>query len=128
MDSTTALLTRKSDLDSLRKRTYTPRVDIFETEEQVTLYVDLPGVRMEDLDLHFEDHELSLHAQVASRKGSGKFVWCEYGPGDFHRVFRISEEIEANGISAALKNGVLTLQLPKSERVRSRKIAVHPSS
>jgi len=107
-----------------RQTTYTPRVDIHETDEELTLYADLPGVRPEDLELHFEDNELTVHGRVAPRHGTDQGVSCEYGPGDFHRVFRINEEIDASSISASLKNGVLTLRLPKSERVRPRKIDV----
>jgi HSP20 family molecular chaperone IbpA len=59
---------------SFQQWTYTPRVDIHETDEHVTLYVDLPGVQMEDVDLHFQGNELTLHARVTPREVSGKMA------------------------------------------------------
>jgi HSP20 family molecular chaperone IbpA len=105
------------------KDTFTPRVDILETDEELTLYADLPGVRPEDLELQFEKDELVLHGKVTPRC-TEEAAYQEYNSGDFRRVFRINEDIDVNNITATLRNGVLTLRLPKSERVRPRKIAV----
>jgi HSP20 family protein len=103
--------------------TYTPRVDILETDEELFLHVDLPGVRPEDVELRFEQNELTIHGRVAPRNEESGLL-CEYDTGEFHRVFRINEDVDVNNITATLKNGVLTLRLPKSERVKPRKITV----
>jgi HSP20 family protein len=103
--------------------TYTPRVDILETEEELLLFADLPGVKEGDVDIRFENGELTLHARRAPAKMTGTFLW-ENQVGDFFRAFRISEQIDGGKIWAELKNGVLTLHLPKVEAAKPRKITV----
>ncbi len=103
--------------------TYTPRVDILETEEDLLLFADLPGVKEGDVDIRFENGELTLHARRSPQKRTGALLW-ENEVGDFFRAFRISEQIDASKIWAELKNGVLTLHLPKVEAAKPRKIAV----
>jgi len=103
---------------------FTPRVDIYETDKELTLYADLPGVRGEDLDLRYEQGELMLHGRVPRRERQGNFLLAEYEEGDFYRVFQIHESIDAGRISAECKNGVLAVHLPKVEAVRPRQIAV----
>lgn len=106
-----------------RPRTYTPRVDILETDEELTLYVDLPGVRSEDMELLFEQNELILRGKVQPR-ASEQALLCEYGIGDFHRAFRIGNDIDTTRIQAVLKNGVLTVHLPKAAKMQPRRIDV----
>jgi HSP20 family protein len=106
-----------------RGLTYTPRVDILETEDELLLLADLPGVKEENVDVRFENGELTLHARRAPVKTTGAILW-ENQVGDFFRAFRISEQIDAGKIWAELKNGVLTLHLPKMETAKPRKIAV----
>jgi len=103
--------------------TYTPVADIFEGEDELRLYLDLPGVRPEDVELRFERNELTVHGRVAPRQHEEN-VLAEYDTREFHRAFRISEEVDPDQISATLKDGVLTLRLPKSDRVKPRKISV----
>ncbi|HEY3787332.1 MAG TPA: Hsp20/alpha crystallin family protein [Urbifossiella sp.] len=103
--------------------TYTPRVDIVETEDELVLLADLPGVKEGDVDIRFENGELTLHARRAPAKMTGAVLW-ENEVGDFFRAFRISEQIDAEKIWAELKNGILTLHLPKVEAAKPRKIAV----
>ncbi|HEY1379806.1 MAG TPA: Hsp20/alpha crystallin family protein [Gemmataceae bacterium] len=103
--------------------TYTPRVDILETEDELLLFADLPGVTEGDVDIRFENGELTLHARRVPAKRNGAVLW-ENEAGDFFRAFRISEQVDANKIWAELKNGVLTLHLPKVEAAKPRKIAV----
>ncbi|TWU17338.1 Spore protein SP21 [Novipirellula galeiformis] len=102
---------------------YVPRFDIWEGENELLLYGDLPGVSVDDLDIRFENRELTIRGKVASRH-EGNFVLGEYGIGDFHRSFTVGEAIDAEKISAEMKQGVLTLHLPKSEKVKPRKIEV----
>jgi len=104
--------------------TYTPRFDIVETENELCLYGDLPGVCKDGLDIRFENGLLEIQGKVQPRHTERAFVYGEYGIGDFHRSFTISEDIDAEKISAELKNGVLTLHLPKTEALKPRKIAV----
>jgi HSP20 family protein len=102
---------------------FMPRVDIFETDKELTLLADLPGVRPEDVDLHYEKGELTLRGTVQPRHGV-RFLAQEYETGDFFRTFTIHESIDAGRIEAECKNGVLKVHLPKVEAVRPRQIQV----
>lgn len=108
-------------------KTYSPRIDILETADELVLYADLPGVAAENLDIQFENGELTIHGKVAPRHENVNFLYGEYGAGDFHRTFTIGEMIDAERIVAELSQGVLTLHLPKAERVKPRKIDVKAS-
>ena len=104
---------------------FTPRVDIVETENELTLYAELPGVRAEDVDLHYEKGELVLHGRVRPRQAQAKqLLLQEYEEGDFYRVFAIHESIDPSRISGECKNGVLVVHLPKAEAARPRQIQV----
>jgi HSP20 family protein len=103
--------------------TYTPRVDIHESEDGLTIYADLPGVDPDDVELRFENGELTLYARVKPRVAD-RVLAQEYGTGDFSRVFRLTHDIDKNNINASLNNGVMVLRLPKSQRLRPRKIDV----
>lgn len=107
--------------------TYSPRIDIWENDEELILYADLPGVAPEDLDIRFENRELTLNGKVRPRHEHLSFLDGEYGIGDFYRTFSIGETIDAEKISADLRNGVLALHLPKVEAVKPRRIEVTSS-
>ena len=104
--------------------TYSPRFDVWENDDELVLYGDLPGVASEDLDIHFEKGELKIYGKVAPRNANVELLYGEYGIGDFHRSFSVSEAIDPEKISAELKNGVLTVHLPKREAVKPRRIEV----
>src|SRR5215470_17766128 len=96
---------------------FVPHVDILETDNDLWLYADLPGVCPEDV-------ELMLHARVSGRPPRPESMLREYEEGDFHRVFSVHESIDSSRIEATCKNGVLTLRLPKREAVKPRQIKV----
>lgn len=103
---------------------FTPRVDIYESDNELTLYADVPGVKSENVDLRYERGELLLHARIPKKPFPSTLSLHEYEVGDFYRVFHIHESIDASGISAECKNGVLTVHLPKSESVKPRQVKV----
>jgi HSP20 family molecular chaperone IbpA len=103
---------------------FTPRVDILETEQELTLFADVPGVKPGDVDLRYENGELLLHGKVQPRAQGKNLLLQEYEEGDFYRSFTIHESIDAGRISAECKNGVLTVHLPKVEAVKPRQIKV----
>jgi HSP20 family protein len=105
--------------------TYSPRIDIWESDEELVLFADLPGVAPEDLEIQFENRDLRIHGKVVERHGDRRFMFGEYGIGDFYRTFTIGESVDAARISAELKHGVLTLHLPKTEAVKPRRIQVN---
>ncbi|HVS37271.1 MAG TPA: Hsp20 family protein [Gemmataceae bacterium] len=103
---------------------FTPRVDVVETEQESLLLADLPGVKPEDADVRFDNGELIIDGRCAPRCQGASCLLSEYGVGDFYRAFTISEQIDWQKISAELKNGVLTVHLPKTETAKPRKITV----
>jgi len=101
-----------------------PRVDVLQTEQEVLLLADLPGVRPADVDVRFENGELTIHGRrLPAHAGKKRALW-EYEPTHYHRAFRLSEDVAADRIEAELKNGVLTVRLPKAEAAKPRRISV----
>jgi HSP20 family protein len=103
---------------------YTPRVDIYETADEVVLQCDVPGVKPQDVDVRFEKGELSVCGKVQPRPAPAEYLDQEYGVGDFYRSFAIAPEIDSGKISAEYRDGVLTVHLPKQERVKPKRITV----
>jgi len=117
--------TNGTHTENTRGGTYfQPRVDIFETDKELTLHADVPGVRPEDVDLRFERGELVLQGRVKHRERRGLALLSQYEEGDFFRVFQIHESIDSTRIEAECKNGVLTVHLPKVEAARPRQVTV----
>ncbi|MGB0715719.1 MAG: Hsp20/alpha crystallin family protein [Phycisphaerae bacterium] len=107
------------------QRCYTPKVDILESDSDVNVLVEMPGVAAGDVDLTFEDGILTVTGKVAPRQDKGtRYLHREYGVGDFYRRFEVSELIQADAITAKIEHGVLSVTLPKAEAARPRKIEV----
>ncbi len=105
--------------------TFTPRVDIFETDAAYFVYADLPGVLPQDIDLRYEQGELFLQGKVAPKPTKDQAVFNEYAVGDFSRVFQVHETIDSAAIDAAFKNGVLTVRLPKVEAAKPKQVPIN---
>jgi HSP20 family molecular chaperone IbpA len=104
---------------------FNPAVDIFETERELTLLADLPGVKAKDLKIDLKDNVLTLTADETSHEGPGeKAVLREYRTGRYYRQFSLSDTIDQPKIEAVLKEGVLRLTLPKVAAATPRKISV----
>jgi len=104
---------------------FTPNVDIFETEKAITLLVDMPGVKANELNVDLRDDTLTLTGDVLSKAGTpGEKVYVEYETGRYYRQFSLSEVIAQEKIDAKLSDGVLRLTLPKVEKATPRRIAV----
>jgi HSP20 family molecular chaperone IbpA len=104
--------------------TYSPPIDIWESDEELVLYADMPGVVAQDLEIQFENRELRIHGRVQPRQQNVHYLYGEYGIGDYFRTFTVGETIDTDGITAELEHGVLTLHLPKTAAVKPRRIAV----
>jgi len=102
----------------------TPEVNIEETNDGYLLEADMPGVNKNGLEVTLEGNELTLvgHRQEAQLKG--ELIHRESSAADFRRVFELAPEIDNKNIAARIDNGVLTVLLPKAEKVKPRKIAV----
>ena len=94
----------------------TPAVDIYETERELVLQADLPGIPEQSLQLEVNRGILTLEAEQAAVEGAARKA--------YYRQFKVSERIDADAGSAELKDGVLTLRLPKKEAAKAKKIAV----
>jgi len=108
---------------------FNPAVDILETERELTLLADLPGVKAKDLKIDLNNNVLTLTADEALPEGSGeKDVFREYRTGRYYRQFTLSDTIDQSKIEAVLKDGVLRLALPKVEAATPRKITIKAGS
>lgn len=106
------------------REVYLPATDIYERDDAIVLVADMPGVAEQDVDIHVENHVLTIKGTPASTAQPGDVMYAEYRPGQFERAFTLSNDIDSEGIKARMKNGVLTLELPKSAKARARKIEV----
>ena len=104
---------------------FTPQVDIFETEKDITLLADIPGVKPEKLTIDLRDNILSITGDVEPMEvADEEDVLIEYETGRFYRQFTLSEVIDQNRIEAKQVDGVLRLNLPKVAKATPRKIAI----
>lgn len=107
-----------------RRATFTPQVDILELPEGLELMLDMPGVKAEDLEINFERGELTVHGKRQPGERKGQCLVEEVGVGDYYRAFLISQDLAPDKISAELKNGVVTIHLPRAEAAKPRRISV----
>jgi HSP20 family molecular chaperone IbpA len=106
-------------------RVFVPAADIFETEQALTLQLEMPGVARDRVEVRVENDVLTIEGRIDFGVYENlRPVYTEYNVGNYARTFQLSSKIEQDGISAALKDGVMTLVLPKVERAKSRKIQV----
>jgi len=103
---------------------FQPPVDIYETEEAIVLTADLPGVDASDVQTDLRDNLLTITAPTRSVEPSWKPVHQEYPVGHYLRQFRLGQQIDQAKITAELKDGVLTLTLPKADHARPRRIQI----
>jgi HSP20 family protein len=96
-------------------------------EDDANLYVEaeLPGLKLEDLDISVLGNELTIHGRPRQAKETGAtYHLRERGTDEFTRMLTLPAEVNADKVSAILKNGVLTITMPKAEAARPRKIAI----
>jgi HSP20 family protein len=106
-------------------RVFVPATDIFETEEALTVILEMPGVDKDKVDVKVENDVLTIEGWIDFSRYEGlQPVYTEYNIGNYARSFQLSSKIDQDRISAELRDGVMTLVLPKSEKAKPRKIAV----
>ena len=104
---------------------FTPDVDIFENEQQITLLADMPGVAADDIRIDLNDNQLSISGEVRPFEGGNESdVLVEFEIGRYVRQFTLSEVIDQSRIEARHEDGVLRLILPKAEKAIPRQITV----
>ena len=106
-------------------RVFTPAVDIFESETEITLLADMPGVTSDSVIIDLHNNELKITGEVEPQGSEQEtYILREYETGRFHRHFSLSDRIDQSKISASMKDGVLRLELPKVETAKPRRIEV----
>jgi HSP20 family molecular chaperone IbpA len=106
-------------------RTYLPATDIYETDEALRVILEMPGVEKGNVDVRVEDGVLKVDGKLDLAKYKGLVpLYTEYNVGHYSRSFRLSSKIDQNRIAAELKDGVLSLMLPKAEEARPRTIQI----
>lgn len=109
------------------RRAYVPAVDLIDSDNEVVLVADIPGVPEGAVDLTIEKNILTLTAVPTDGVIAGKkLAYSEYGVGEYRRSFALSEDVDKENISATLKDGVLRIRLPKSTPV-TKKISISAS-
>jgi HSP20 family molecular chaperone IbpA len=107
------------------RRAFMPAADIYEREDALVLLADMPGADEKSVNIDLENGTLTITGRVADDAIEGyRKVLSEYESGDYHRRFHLSDEVNTEAIEAFVKDGVLKLVLPKSEKAKPRKIDV----
>ena len=101
-----------------------PDVNIYETKDGYTLEAEMPGVNKDGLEISLDGHEIAITGHRAKEAGGGEPLLRERHISDYRRVFELDPAIDTQKISARMQQGVLFLTLPKSEKVKPRKIPV----
>jgi len=106
-------------------RYYVPDVNIYEFDDSLKLWADMPGVKEKDVEVTLKDAVLTIVGKVATDMYAGlRPLYTEYNVGNYYREFAVNEDIDDSKISATLRNGVLELELPKKEQAKPKRIEV----
>ena len=106
-------------------RVFVPVTDIFETPEALTVVLEMPGVDRNSIEANVENDIVTIEGRIDFTKYEGmQPVYTEYNVGHYVRSYQISNKIDQGKISAEMKDGVVTLVLPKAEQAKARRIKV----
>ncbi len=106
-------------------RYYVPATDIYESDDALTVVMEIPGVGKDDVDVNIENDVLRVEAKIDFTKYEGlEPLYTEYNVGHFARSFALSNKIDQQQISAQLDDGVLTLTLKKAKEALPRRITI----
>lgn len=101
-----------------------PRVDIYENDDGILLYADMPGVTKEDININVDNGTLVISG-VRNLQSAGVATLEEFGDVEYRRTFSVPQTIDVAKVNAELNEGVLKLLLPKSEAAKPRQIEIH---
>ena len=124
-------LQEKKELEAKEEKTipgkyFVPYTDIYETEEALTVVMEIPGVSKDVIDIRLDKDELVVNAQIDMQSYGGyQPVYTEYNVGHFTRSFILNSKVSREGIEASVADGVLTLTLPKEQKAKPRKIKIN---
>ena len=113
------------DETTIPARIFVPAADIYEAENDLTVILEMPGVEKKNVDIRVEDGVLNIEGRLDLAKYHGlQPLYTEYNIGHYARSFRLSSKIDQNKIAAEMKDGVLSLKLPKVEEAKPRTIQI----
>jgi HSP20 family protein len=116
---------REQRQDRLERRGWVqPQVNITETQDGYILEAEMPGVGKDGLEVLLEGNELTILGRRNAELGDAQLLYRESSDRDYRRTFELDPAIDTGRINARMDNGILYLELPKSERVKPRKITV----
>lgn len=109
---------------------FAPRINLAESDAEFEITVDLPGISSDDVSVELHEGKLTISGKVESHTDvEGKtFHRVERTTGEFRRVVEVGVPVDEDNITAEYKNGVLTVKLPKSEKLRPKKITIQQSA
>lgn len=106
-------------------RIFIPEADIFESDQALTLVLEMPGASKESVEVSVDDDILMIEGRIDFSKYQGLHpLYTEYNIGNYSRRFQISNVIDQGAIRAEMKDGVMTLVLPKAVKAKPRRIDV----
>jgi HSP20 family protein len=115
----------KKEETTIPARLFVPTADVYETQDALTVILEMPGVEKSNVDVRVEDGVLNVEGRLDLSKYQGlQPLYTEYNVGHYSRSFQLSSKIDQNKIAAELKDGVLSLTLPKLEEAKPRTIEV----
>jgi HSP20 family protein len=104
---------------------WVPLADIEETDDAYVIEMELPGVKQDDVDIEINGRELTVSGEIKEKERAGILRRRTRKVGEFHYAVTLPMEIDEDSVSADLDGGVLTIRVPKSQRGRSRRVAIN---
>lgn len=106
-------------------RAFLPTADIYETEDALTVVLEMPGVDRDNIEVNVENGVLTVEGKINFGKYEGlQPIYSEYNIGPYRRSFRLSSRVDQDNIRAELRDGVVSLVLPKAAEAKPRRIEV----
>jgi HSP20 family molecular chaperone IbpA len=116
---------QSSDESTTPVNMFVPTTDIFETEDALTVLVEMPGVEKANVEIAVKDGILTIDGKIDFQKYAGmQPLYTEYSIGNFHRRFSLSNKVDASNIRAEMRDGLLTLTIPKAEEAKAQRIEI----
>ena len=108
-----------------QRRVFAPRSDVYETDEAIVVIAEMPGADQASVNITLEKNVLTINGQAKNSVPEGyRLALGEYGSGDYERRFALSQAVDRDEITASVKDGILTLTLPKAKEAQPRSIKV----
>ena len=116
---------QKKEEGTAPTRVFLPTTDIYETDQGLTVSMEMPGVAKSNVDINIDDGVLTIEGRIDFSKYQGlRPVYSEYNIGNCRRSFSLPGSINQEHIKAEMKDGVLTLTLPKAEKAKPRQVPI----